>query len=258
MDDFKVSLLSHNPLLKLPFELLEAGFRPQEACSIWDPQLSINNPFLPDIVDRILGSMCEDVMQRKVATVTPHRSLGTRCAVGLLATIHDANKPWVVQLYDHLYPSGSNIVIDDWVNITEVWTTISIRLLPADPKLSDFPAVVWRTGKCSIHDWQNSRINDWCNYRKYRFIIPRPVPWEYLSIVFTHPLPSNVGIHIGYGEAKWLDKEIGQVIATCLYHRRPVTRGFFPVIFCIYTSSGRGTEGLVWWNTYQRARSSSS
>ena len=132
-------------------------------------------------------------------------------------------------------------------------TTISIRLFPATPDLSDFPTGVWQTGDCSIYNWQNHRIDDWFNYRKYLFIITHQVPWELLSIVFTLLLPSNVGIHIGNGKAKWLDKEIGQDIPIHRYRRRFVTRGFFLIIICIYTLSGRAKDVLRRWNTYQFA-----
>jgi len=97
-----------------------------------------------------------------------------------------------------------------------VHTTIPIWLLPAASQLWDAPAGIWLTADCSIHNRQNGRINAWCNYRKYRIIIPRPVPWGWLSIVFTHPLPRNVGIHIHNGKAKWLHREIGRGIATCI------------------------------------------
>jgi len=123
-----------------------------------------------------------------------------------------------------------------------VQTTISIGLLQAAPKLSDVPAAVWQTSYYSIHNWQNGCIDDWWNYQKYRFIIRRPVPWECLSIVFTHPLPSNVGVHRVDGKAKWLDKDIGRGIATHLYRRTPVIWGFFLVMFWIYTSSGRAKD----------------
>jgi len=151
-DDFKVSQLFDNPLLKLPFKLLEACFRRRETSWIWAPRLTIIIRFLPDIIDHIFGWSWEDVIQRKVGAATTHRRVGTICAVGLLATINNAKKRWVASLYRHLYPSGSSIVIEDWGNITGVWTTITNRLLQAAPMLSDYPAGVWQTGDCSIHD----------------------------------------------------------------------------------------------------------
>jgi hypothetical protein len=53
-----------------------------------------------------------------------------------------------------------------------------IRLHPAAATLLNFLAEVWLTGKGRIHHGQNVRINDWCDYWKSWFIIPRPVPWE--------------------------------------------------------------------------------
>jgi len=152
----------------------------------------------------------------------------------------------------------SSIVIKDWGDIMGIETTISIRLIPAAPKLSNFPAGVWQTGDCSIHDWEDDWIDNWCNYQKYRFIIPRPVPGELLTIVFTHPLPSNVGIYIGDDKATWLNKEIGRGVTTHRYWQRPVTRGFFLVVFWIYTSSEWVKEAWGQWNWYQHAQVSSS
>ena len=51
------------------------------------------------------------------------------------------------------------------------------------------------------------------------------MPWELLSTGFTHPIPSNVGILIGNGKAKWLEKEIGRRIATHYFRQRSVTWG---------------------------------
>jgi len=177
-DDFKVSLLSDNPPFKLLVVLLEACLRPWEASWIWALHLSIIIRFLPNIIDHILGWRWEDVIQRKVVVATAHRRLGTRCAVSLLAMMNDAKKCWVVEFNRHLYPTGSRILIDDLGHITGVRPTLSIRRLPAAPKLSDFPAGIWQTNNCSIHNWQNGPIDNWCNHQKYRFIIPRPVPWE--------------------------------------------------------------------------------
>ena len=151
-DDFKVSLLSDNPLLKLPFKLLGACFCRREASWIWAPRLTIIVRFLPYIVDHILGWRWEDVIQRKVAAATTQRHLGTIYAVGLLATINATKKCWVALFLRRLYPSGSRIVIEDWGSIMGVQITISIRLLQEAPKLSDFPAGVWQTCDCSIHD----------------------------------------------------------------------------------------------------------
>jgi hypothetical protein len=50
-------------------------------------------------------------------------------------------------------------------------------------------------------------------------------------MVFTHPFHSNVEIYIGDEKATWLDMEIGRGVATNLYQRRPVTQGFFIVVF---------------------------
>jgi len=54
--------------------------------------------------------------------------------------------------------------------------------------------------------------------------------------------PAMSGFTLSDGKAKWLEKEISQRIATHLYERRPVTRGFFLVVFCIYISSGSAKE----------------
>jgi len=89
-NDFKVSLLSDNPLLNLPVKLLESFFRHREASGIWGLRLTIIIRFLPDKVDHILGWRWEDIIQRMVAAATTHRCLRTICAVGLLATINDA------------------------------------------------------------------------------------------------------------------------------------------------------------------------
>jgi hypothetical protein len=159
-DDFKVSLLSDNPLLNVPFKLLETCFHRREDSWIWAPCLTIIIRFLPNIVNHILGWSWEDVIQRELGAATTQRRLGTICAIGLLATINDAIQDWAAYFHHHLYPSGSSIVIEDWGNITGVRTTISIRLLQAAPKLWDFPAGVWQTGDCSIHDKQNGRIDD--------------------------------------------------------------------------------------------------
>ena len=95
-DDIKVLLLSDKIPLKIPFECLEAGFRHWEASWIWAPRLRIIIRSLPDIVDHILSQRWEDVIQGKVAEVTKHRHLGTRCAVGSLATINNPKKHSVV------------------------------------------------------------------------------------------------------------------------------------------------------------------
>jgi len=214
LDDLKVYLLANHDLLKLRFEQLEACFRRPEASWIVALRLSIIVRFLPIIVDYILGWRWEDVTDRKARVATTHRRLGTSRGIRLLATIINKHEGWVVQFHCRQYPSGSSIDIETCGNITHVCTTTSIRLLPAAPKLSDFPADVWQTSDHSIQDWHNGGIHDWCNYRNYRFITPRPVPWDQLSTVFTHPRPSNVGIHIGDCEAYCLIKEIGRGIAT--------------------------------------------
>jgi hypothetical protein len=159
-DELKGLLLSDNPLLKVPLKLLEACFCAWEACWMWVPFLTIIIRFLPDIVDHILGWRWENVIQRKVAVATMHRQLGTICAVGLMATINHPKKDWVAEFNRRLYPSGSSNVINAWGNIMCVRTTISIWLLQAAPKLTDFLAGVWQTGDCSIHDGHIWRIND--------------------------------------------------------------------------------------------------
>jgi hypothetical protein len=53
-DDFKASLLSDNPLLKLPFKLLEDHFSHRKASWIWALPLTIVIRFLLNIVDHIL------------------------------------------------------------------------------------------------------------------------------------------------------------------------------------------------------------
>jgi hypothetical protein len=151
-DDFKVSLLSDSPLLKLAFKFLEACVCGRDASWIWAPRLTIIIQFLPDILNQILAWRCVDVIQMKVAAATTHRCLGTISAVALLATINDAKKRWVAKFHCRQYPSGSSIVIDDWGNITGVQTTISIRLLQATGKVSDFPVGVLQTSDCSIQD----------------------------------------------------------------------------------------------------------
>jgi hypothetical protein len=68
------------------------------------------------------------------------------------AMMNDGKKHSVTSFHHCLNPSSNSIVIEDWGNITGVQATISIRLLPAAPKLSDFAAAVWLTGDCSIHN----------------------------------------------------------------------------------------------------------
>jgi hypothetical protein len=159
-DDFKMLLLSDNPLLKLLFKHLEGCFRCQEASLIGAPRRTIIIRLLPDIVDHILCRWWDDDIHIKETAATMHRCLGTICAVGLLATINNTKERWVAYFHRFLDPSGSSIVIDDWGNITGVQTTISIRLHEAARKLSDFPAGLWQTGDCSIHDWPNRCIDD--------------------------------------------------------------------------------------------------
>jgi len=48
--------------------------------------------------------------------------------------------------------------------------------------------------------------------------------------------------------------EIGQGIEMHLYLQRPVTRGFFLIVFCIYTSAGRAQVASGRWNTFQCAQ----
>jgi len=144
----------------------------------WALHLWIMIWFHPDIVDHILSWRWKDVIQMTVAVAAMHRCLGTRCAVGLLATINDTQMHSVVWFDHRLYPSGSNCVIEDWNTITSVQTTICIGLLPAAPKVSNFPPGVWQTSDCSIDNWQNGCVDNWCDYRKYPFLIPRPGPCE--------------------------------------------------------------------------------
>jgi len=258
LDDFQVSLLPDHPPWKIPFELLETCFCRREASWIWARHFSINIRFLPDMVDHILGWRWEEVIQGKVAVATTHRCLGARYAVGLLATINDVKQRLLVWFLCSLYPSSSRIVKEDCGNIRGVQTTISIRLLPAAPNLLDYLQVLQQTGDCSIHDWQNGHIDDWCNYLKYWFNIWRPVPWVWLSIVFTHHLPSNIGIHIRYGGANWLDKKMGWDVAIHLYRQRNVIQCFLHIVICIHTPSGRVKEALGWWYRYQCGQSSLS
>jgi len=96
LDDFKVSLLSDNPLLKLPVKLLVACSHRREASLIYAPPLTINIDFLPDIFEYILGWRWENGIQRKVAAATMHTHLGASCVIGLLATVNVAKKCWVV------------------------------------------------------------------------------------------------------------------------------------------------------------------
>jgi hypothetical protein len=63
LDDFKVSLLPDNFLLKLPFKLLEACFHSWKASWIRVPHLTIIIQFLPNIVDPIFCSTLENVIQ---------------------------------------------------------------------------------------------------------------------------------------------------------------------------------------------------
>jgi len=95
-NDFKESLLSANPPLKLPWELWEAYFHCQEASWIRVPYLSIIISFHHDVVDHILGWRWEDVMHWKVAVATKHRCQGARSAFGLLDMINNAEKCWAV------------------------------------------------------------------------------------------------------------------------------------------------------------------
>jgi len=255
-DDLKVSMLFDNPPSKLPFELWEACFLHRRAAWNWVPHIHFIIQCLPDISDHILGWMWQDVMRRKVDATTMHTRPGTRYSIGLLATINDPTTRWVVQYHRFLSPSGSSIIIKDGGDIAGMQTTISIRLFPAAPKLSDFPAEVWQTGDCHIHDWQNCGIYNGCNYQTYRFIIPRAGAWESLGMVFTDTLHCNFGIHIADGKAKWRDMQIDRSVATCLVRWRSVSRSFFLLVFCIYISSGRPKEALGRWNTYQVAHMS--
>jgi len=159
-DDLNVLLLSDNPVLKLPFKLLEVCVCCREASEICALRLTIIIRSLPHIVDYILIWIWTDVIQRMVTAATTDGRLGTSCAVRMLHTINDAKICWVGSFHRRLYPSGSSIVIKDWGNIMGVCTTISIRILLAARKLSDFPAGVWQTSDCSIDDRQNGRIND--------------------------------------------------------------------------------------------------
>jgi len=176
--EFNESLLPNNPLSKHPFKLLVAYFHCREYSWIWVLRLSIIIRFLPTIVNHILSCWWKDCIQGKVAAATTHRRLGTSFAAGSLAAINDTAQPRVVH-FDHLiYGSGNSIVIEEWGGIMAIRTTIAISLLLAAPKLSHLPAAVLLTGDCSILDWHHGHTDDWCNHRKYWFIIPRPLPWE--------------------------------------------------------------------------------
>jgi len=120
-----------------------------------------------------------------------------------------------------------------------------LTIIPAPPKLPDYPAAVWQTGDCSIHNWLSSCIKECCNYQKYGLIIPRPVPWDQLMIGVTHPFPSHVRIHIGDGKAIWLEKTIWWGITLAICRRRPVDGGFVLIIIGIYASSVTAKEA-VW------------
>jgi len=173
-----VATLSADHYFKLPFELLEVFFRYQEAWPIWESHLIIIIWLLPNIVDYILHWMWEDVIQRTIAAATMNRILDTRCTVGLLAIMNNTRNIWVIQFQRHLYPSSSSSVIEDWGNIPGARTAVSSSLLLAAQQLSDIPAGMLQIGNCSIPDWWNVCIDDWYNYRKYRYIILRPVPWD--------------------------------------------------------------------------------
>jgi len=125
---------------------------------------------------------------RMVPVDTTHRGLGTSCAGGLFATIHDAKLGSAVQFHHCHYSFSSSIIIENRGNIACIRTTISIRLLLAARKQAEFPAGVLHTGDHGIQDWQNGRIDEWCNYWKYQFIIRRPVPWQNSWILFSPTL----------------------------------------------------------------------
>ena len=55
------------------------------------------------------------------------------------------------------------------------------------------------------------------NYPKYRFTIPRPLPWEYLSIVSSL---SSVSSHDQEERTKYLGDEIHTNVDECLLHSR--------------------------------------
>jgi hypothetical protein len=95
LDDFKVSLQSDNPHLKLPFKVLKTGFRRQESSSIWVRSLTLIIRFLPNIITHILGWRWDDVIQRKVAVRTTQIGLGNSWAFDLLVTTYDT-KMWSV------------------------------------------------------------------------------------------------------------------------------------------------------------------
>jgi hypothetical protein len=67
-----------------------------------------------------------------------------------------------------------------------------------------------------------------------------------LNTVFTHQLPGNVGIHIGNGQATWLNEEISQYVAANLHWQRLGTEDFIFVVCSIYTESERAIEGSGW------------
>jgi len=137
-------------------------------------------------------------------------------------------------------------------------TTIFSSLLSATPNLKEFLSQVCQTGNYSVYNWQNSWCNDWCSNLQYTFIIARPVPSEEMSNVFTHPLSCNIGIHIGNGKAKWLNKEIGQGLTT--HHNRwwHVTWCCILAIVGVYPPPGREQAESGRWDTYQRIEISSS
>jgi len=150
-DDFKVSLLSDIPHMKLPMEHVNACASCREASRMCAPHLSIMIPFLHDIIDHVLAWRREDIIQWEVAAATTHTHLGSICAVGLGPTINDSRTGWVVQFHRRLYLSSGSSVVVDWGKITTVWTTICSGLLLAAPKLLGFPAQVWQTSNCSVH-----------------------------------------------------------------------------------------------------------
>lgn len=82
-----MSLGSDNLPSKLLLELLEGSFHSWEGHDVSVQCASINIHFIPDIVDDVIGSSWEDVIQSKVAVAATHKCLGTSRSIGLLAMI---------------------------------------------------------------------------------------------------------------------------------------------------------------------------
>ena len=100
------------------------------------------------------------MLQRKVAAATKYRRLGTRCDMGLLATTNNTKTRWVVSLHTCLYLSGSGVVIEDWGNITGIWTISSNRPLLSALILLELSVGIWPTSDWSIYPFENFYIDD--------------------------------------------------------------------------------------------------